>query len=152
MRPVAADNGAAMENPAALRLRYQQENITASEFADILNRSGLGARRPVEDLPRLQRMLDGATLLLTARDAQSGTLLGVSRALTDHAYACYLSDLAVDTAFQGYGIGRALVDMTRKLAGEESMCLLVAAPDAVGFYEKIGMPHTERAFLFPRRK
>ncbi|MGE4371624.1 MAG: GNAT family N-acetyltransferase [Xanthobacter sp.] len=150
-RPGPAHKGVTMQDPDALRLRYQQENISASEFADILNRSGLGARRPVEDLPRLQRMLDGATLLLTARDARSGTLLGVARALTDHAYACYLSDLAVDAAYQGHGIGRALLEMTRQLAGEDSMCLLLAAPDAVGFYEKLSMPHAQHAFIFPRK-
>lgn len=133
-----------------MAIHIQREGIQAAEFADVLNRSGLGARRPVDDLPRLQRMLDGANLVITARDGPDGPIVGVARSLTDWSYACYLSDLAVDRAFQGAGIGRQLIARTRALAGDEAMCLLVAAPDAVEFYERIGMPRTDRAFLFPR--
>lgn len=133
-----------------IALTYQRETITAAEFADLLHRSGLGERRPVADLARLQRMLDGANLTITARATGSGELIGIARALTDWSYACYLSDLAVDRAFQGQGIGTRLIALTRDFAGEECMCLLLAAPDAVSFYAKIGMPAAERAFLYPR--
>lgn len=135
-----------------MELIYQRETVGASEFADILNRSGLGERRPVEDLERLQRMLDGANLILTARAAGSQALIGIARSLTDWSYACYLSDLAVDRAFQGQGIGTRLIALTREYAGEQCMCLLLAAPDAVAFYKKIGMPASERAFLYPRER
>ncbi len=133
-------------------VRYQPDTITAAEFADILGRSGLAERRPAGDLPRLQRMLDGANLLVTARDAATGAILGVARSLTDHAYACYLSDLAVDRAVQGQGIGTRLIELTRELAGEEAMCLLLSAPASVEFYRRIGMPAAGNAFLYPRRR
>ncbi|WP_415554541.1 GNAT family N-acetyltransferase [Gluconobacter potus] len=32
--------------------------------------------------------------------------MGISCAITDYSYWCYLSDLAVDRAYQGSGIGR----------------------------------------------
>jgi hypothetical protein len=32
------------------------------------------------------------------------------------------------------------------------MCLLVTAPGAAPFYEAIGMPRTDLAFLFPRER
>ena len=86
-------------------VEYQTEQIDAAEFAALLRRSGLDARRPVDDLPRLQRMLEGSSLIITARDAVTNQLVGVSRSLTDWAYACYLSDLAVDLSYQGQGIG-----------------------------------------------
>ncbi|HEY6431432.1 MAG TPA: GNAT family N-acetyltransferase, partial [Acetobacteraceae bacterium] len=126
--------------------------VTADEFADILHRSGLGARRPVSDLPRLQRMIDGASLIVTAREAESDKLIGIARSLTDWSYACYLSDLAVDKAFQGQGIGKKLIDVTRQLAGDETMCLLIAAPDSVSYYQRIGMPQSDRAFMYPRAR
>ena len=97
-------------------------------------------------------MLDGANLLVTARDAATGAILGVARSLTDHAYACYLSDLAVDRAVQGQGIGTRLIELTRELAGEEAMCLLLSAPASVEFYRRIGMPAAGNAFLYPRRR
>ena len=66
-----------------MTIAYQEEAITAEEFADILGRSGLGARRPTDDLPRLQRMLDGTDLLITARDSATGSIVGVARSLSD---------------------------------------------------------------------
>lgn len=131
---------------------YQSDTITAAEFADILHRSGLAERRPADDLPRLQRMLDCASLVITARDTASGDILGLARALTDFAYSCYLSDLAVDRAFQGQGIGSRLIAMTRELAGEESMCLALSAPASLDFYRRIAMSQIDNAFLFPRRR
>lgn len=135
-----------------MSIEYQRETISAAEFAEVLRRSGLGARRPIDDLPRLQRMLDGATLTLTARDGETKQIVGVARSLTDWAYACYLSDLAVAEEYKGQGIGTNLIELTREIVGEESMCLLIASPDAVEFYRKIGMPASDRAFLYPRTR
>ncbi len=132
-------------------IRYAGETIGAAEFADILRRSGLAERRPADDPARLQRMIDGANLIVTARD-ETGALVGVARSITDHAYICYLSDLAVDRAWQGKGVGTALIEATRREAGPECACLLLSAPDAEGFYERIGMPRHERAFLYPRER
>lgn len=78
--------------------------------------------------------------------------MGIARSLTDWVYACYLSDLAVHEDYKGHGIGTRLVELTREAAGEGSMCLLVASPDAAAFYRKIGMQQTDRAFLFPRAR
>ena len=118
-----------------MEYRYQSEAISGEAFADLLNRSGLAARRPVGDMPRLQRMLDNAALVITARTA-AGELVGIARSLTDWSYAAYLSDLAVDAAHQSKGIGTRLIEETRKSAGPETMLLLVAAPDAAEYYER----------------
>jgi ribosomal protein S18 acetylase RimI-like enzyme len=135
-----------------MNIAYQRENISVAEFAQILLASGLAERRPIDDPGRLQRMLEGASLIVTARNPETGLLVGVSRALTDWAFACYLSDLAVHRDYQGRGIGTRLLDLTREAAGDESMCLLLAAPDAKSFYERIGMPATDRAFMYPRAR
>lgn len=97
-------------------------------------------------------MLDNANLIITARLVETGRLVGIARSLTDYSYATYLSDLAVDADFQGCGIGKRLIEETQNYAGDETMLLLVSAPDATGFYQKIGMPQSDRAFSFPRRK
>jgi GNAT superfamily N-acetyltransferase len=126
--------------------------LDAKMFIDLLARSGLAARRPVDDLERIERMLRGANLIVTAWDAAAVRLVGVARAVTDFAYCCYLSELAVDREWQGRGVGRRLIEEVRAHAGDESMCLLLATPDASGFYDRIGMPREERAFMFPRRR
>lgn len=136
----------------AMPIEYRRQTVTAAQFAGLLERSGLAARRPVDDLARLQRMLDNANLIVTATDSKSGELVGIARSLTDWSYATYLSDLAVDARFKGRGIGQALIEETRRHAGEEAMLLLVSAPDAEGFYQRIGMPRADRAFNYPRAR
>mgnify|MGYP001430128923 CR=1 FL=1 len=127
-----------------------ETDLAAQDYIALLNASGLGARRPVGDAGRIARMLRATTLLVTAR--QDGRLIGAARALTDHAWCCYLADLAVVREWQGKGIGRTLIEEVRRHAGEESLCLLLAAPDATGFYERIGMERPPGAFVFPRRR
>ena len=131
-------------------ISYQCEQVSADEFASVLGRSGLAARRPAGDAARLQRMLDNANLIVTARTEGDGQLVGIARSLTDFSYATYLSDLAVDARFKGRGIGKRLIEETRRHAGEECMLLLVSAPDAVSFYDSIGAPKSDRAYLYPR--
>jgi len=126
------------------------DDLDPDIFISVLIRSGLAERRPASDRDRIARMLAGSNLVVVARDGTD--VIGVARSLTDHAYCCYLSDLAVDTAYQGRGIGRRLIEETRRAAGPETMCLLLSAPDAIGFYEAIGMPRQSRAFMFPRER
>ncbi|MDE2447874.1 MAG: GNAT family N-acetyltransferase, partial [Gammaproteobacteria bacterium] len=80
-----------------------EPDLSAEEFRAVLIASTLGDRRPVGDLPRLDQMLRQADVIVTARDGRR--LVGISRAVTDFCYCCYLSDLAVDAAYQRQGIG-----------------------------------------------
>jgi len=66
--------------------------ISAEEFIDVLKRSGLDGRRPVDKPDVIQAMVDNADLTVTARD-EDGLLIGIARSVTDFAYCCYLSDL-----------------------------------------------------------
>ena len=101
--------------------------ISVGKFVDLLQRSGLAERRPVDDTECLAGMLNGANLLVTAWDGMR--LIGLSRSMTDFHYACYLSDLAVDSEYQRQGIGRDLVERTRKqLRPTCKLVLLSAAP------------------------
>ena len=87
---------------------YQLEpDIRVAEFVDLLERSALAERRPMDEPETLQGMLENADLIVTARI--DGRLIGISRAITDYSYCTYLSDLAVDVACQKRGIGRELV-------------------------------------------
>jgi predicted N-acetyltransferase YhbS len=125
-----------------------EPELTAAEFRAVLVASSLGERRPIDEPARLEQMLRHADVIVTARDA--GRLVGVSRAITDFAYCCYLSDLAVDTAYQHQGIGKRLVAETRHAAGEQANLMLIAAPAAAGYYPRIGMKHVDGCWLIPR--
>jgi ribosomal protein S18 acetylase RimI-like enzyme len=98
--------------------------------------STLGERRPVDDRERMKAMLANANLVITAWEGD--TLVGISRSLTDFAYATYLSDLAVHAGYQRSGIGRELIRRTQQ-AGGEAKVILLSAPAAVEYYPRIGM-------------
>ena len=112
----------------------QDRRITPEQLADVFTRSGI--QRPVDDLARMEKMLQHGNLLITAWDGES--LIGVARALTDFAFCCYLSDLAVDREYQHRGIGQALIEQVRSAIGQDSMLLLLAAPGAMAYYPKVG--------------
>jgi GNAT superfamily N-acetyltransferase len=119
-------------------IQYQTEpGLGVEEFTALLARTSLGERRPLHDVARMERMLREADILLTARD--EGRLVGVARALTDHAYCTYLSDLAVDEDWQRRGIGRELLRRTHEEAGLQTSLILIAAPAARDYYPHIGM-------------
>lgn len=122
--------------------------ITAGQFIDLLNRSTLGQRRPVNDPERIQKMLDHGNVLVTAWI--DDTLVGVSRALTDFSFCCYLSDLAVDETYQHQGIGKKLVYLTHEVSGPNTMLMLLAAPAATTYYPKIGMERFDHCFYLKR--
>ncbi|AWN40926.1 GNAT family N-acetyltransferase [Methylobacterium durans] len=124
--------------------------LSAAEFRRVLAASGLAARRPGDE-PRLARMLAGANLIVTARAlVPERNLVGVARVITDFAWCAYVSDLAVDRAVQGRGIGRRLLEIVRERTGPEVAVMLAAAPGADAFYERIGMPRLAGAFRFDR--
>lgn len=133
--------------PIAYTLEPQ---LTSQEFIDVLRRSTLAERRPVDDAAAIAGMLRGASLLLTAR--REGLLVGVSRAISDFAYCTYLSDLAVDAQFQGQGIGRELIRRTHELAGLQTMLVLLAAPAAASYYPHIGLQPHGSCWIIPRNE
>ena len=126
-----------------------ESDLGAAEFVDVLVRSTLAERRPVGDPDRIARMLSNASLVLTAR-ATEGLLIGVSRAITDYSYCTYLSDLAVDEAWQGQGIGRELIRLTHEAGGVEGLLVLLAAPKSRSYYPHIGMQAHDSCWIVPR--
>ncbi|MDQ1089580.1 MULTISPECIES: GNAT family N-acetyltransferase [unclassified Siphonobacter] len=130
-------------------IQYQTgRKLSVEEFIDVLNRSTLGERRPVNDRERMEQMLTAAQILVTAWEGE--VLIGVSRALSDFSFCTYLADLAVDERYQHQGIGRTLLELTHEVAGLQTSLILLAAPKAVDYYPKIGMKRSEVCFLKDR--
>jgi predicted N-acetyltransferase YhbS len=124
--------------------------IDVPQFRDLLIRSTLGERRPIDDVQCLEGMLQHADILATAWTGD--VLVGVSRSLTDWTYSCYLADLAVDVACQREGIGRRLIDLTQRQLGPHCKIILLAAPAASDYYPRIGFEHNPRAWLLERNQ
>lgn len=125
--------------------------ITLLQFRDVLVRSTLGERRPLDNDACMQGMIDHTDIMATAWDGDK--LIGISRSLTDWHYACYLADLAVDAAYQRHGIGKQLIDLTQKQLGPLCKIILLAAPAANEYYPRIGFEHNPRAWwLLPDKR
>ncbi|HKW99567.1 MAG TPA: GNAT family N-acetyltransferase [Bryobacteraceae bacterium] len=119
--------------------------LNLDEVIELYRASTLGERRPVDDRERMAQMLAIANLVITAWDG--GLLVGISRSLTDFSYVTYLADLAVRQSHQKQGIGKELVQRTRKESGPLTKIVLLAAPKAVGYYPHIGFTHHPEAWI-----
>ena len=134
-----------------MTVRYAVEpTLDWREMRDVFERSGLAERRPREP-DRLEKMAENGNLVVTARD-EAGRLIGLSRSVTDFSYCCYLSDLAVDRAYQRRGIGKELVRMTHEAAGIDCTLILLSAPAAMAYYPRIGMDHADNCFVIRRKE
>ena len=134
----------------AMDVVYQLEShheVSAEEFIDLLRRSTLAERRPVDDRETIRGMLEHAGVIVTAR--VDGVLVGISRAISDFSYCTYLSDLAVDEAYQRRGIGRELIRRTHLTVGRKTHLILLAAPKARTYYPHIGMIAHDSCWMIP---
>ena len=125
-----------------------EPDLAAQDFVDMLHRSTLAERRPVDDPERIEGMLRNADVIVTARD-NDGLLVGVARAITDFHYCTYLSDLAVDANFQRCGIGKRLIDHAHATAGVNTTLILLSAPAARDYYPHIGMQPHDSCWIVP---
>ena len=121
--------------------------ITEAAFIDLLQRSTLAARRPVESPECIKAMLQHANLLCTAWDGDA--LVGVARSVTDFEYCCHLSNLAVDVKYQHQGVGRELIRLTQARLGKQAKIELLAAPLARDYYPKLGFDAHDSAWVIP---
>jgi GNAT superfamily N-acetyltransferase len=129
-------------------LTFQLEpDLSAAEFVSLLERSTLAARRPVDRPETIEGMLRHASVIATAR--HGGLLVGIARAISDFSYCTYLSDLAVDSAYQRQGIGRRLIERAHAVAGKHTTLILLAAPAAREYYPHIGMQAHDSCWIIP---
>jgi GNAT superfamily N-acetyltransferase len=130
---------------------YQLESypsLGVEEFIDVLRRSTLAERRPVDEPETMRGMLEQADVIVTAR--VGGLLVGISRAITDYHFCTYLSDLAVDQDYQRQGMGKQLIRLTHETAGRNTTLILLAAPKARTYYPHIGMNAHDSCWIMNR--
>ncbi|MFZ2844567.1 GNAT family N-acetyltransferase [Psychrobacter sp.] len=132
--------------------------ITPEQFTDVLSKSSLGARRPLDNYYVIKGMLDNADLLVTAwvneeheeavnNSESNKKLIGVARCVTDFSYCCYLSDIAVDEAYQKQGIGKSMIKKIEQQLPPSCKIILLSAPQASDYYPKIGFTKHESAWV-----
>jgi GNAT superfamily N-acetyltransferase len=124
--------------------RAHGADLDIDEVLEVYRSSGLGERRPSNDPERFGAMVRNANLILICR--VDGEMVGIARCISDFSYVTYLSDMAVSRAYQRSGIGRALIDATRKEAPQAKIVLL-SAPAATEYYPHIGFSRHDSAWV-----
>jgi N-acetylglutamate synthase-like GNAT family acetyltransferase len=119
-----------------------------SEIIQVYSNSGIN--RPIKDTKRITKMYANSNLIITAW--LNNELIGISRSITDFCYACYLSDLAVKSKYQKEGIGKRLIELTKKEIGKETALILLSASIAMEYYPKIGFEKIDNGFIIRRTK
>ena len=124
--------------------RVAGADLDMREVLAVYRSSGLSERRPTADSERFSAMLRQANLVVVCRVADE--LVGIARSVSDFAYVTYLADIAVARAHQNSGIGRALIDATRREAPAAKIVLL-SAPAATGYYPHLGFARHDSAWV-----
>lgn len=109
-----------------------------------------GLNRPTKDFERIKKMYEQSSLVVSAWEGDQ--LVGIARSLADFCYVCYLADLAVREEYQGQGIGKQLIKLTREAITDQSTLILLAAPGAMSYYPPLGMQVITNGFLINRKK
>lgn len=125
-------------------IQYKEERINAETYIEFLARTDLGSQYPKERFrERIEKLVRNVSVSLVARDGER--IVGVLFGLTDFAYWLYVTDLGVDRAYTGQGIGRELMKKAHTIAGGEKdiAVYLIANDNAIPFYEKLGMKHAD---------
>ena len=124
-------------------IRYT-DDITAEEYLELRKKVGW-MELPLEEA---QVCIDKAYMVLCVRDDDKA--IGVVRLLWDGGYIAFLSDVIVDAAYRGQGIGSKLVEACiQKLKsdmkpGYKVKMTLNSAKGKETFYERFGFearPH-----------
>ncbi len=84
-------------------------------------------------------MLAGSDHIELAIDRETGQVVGFVTALTDGVLSGFIPLLEVLPAYQGRGVGRALMTRMLDRLGALPNVDLLCDPDVVPFYERFGM-------------
>lgn len=120
-----------------------------SEIIDLYNCSDYFPFEDRQDYARIEKMHENANIIATDWDKEK--LVGLARSICDFSYCCYLSDLCVREEYKGKGIGRELVNLTKKEAGDSCKLILQSGEQAIDYYRKIGMEQINSAFIIQRK-
>ena len=130
-----------------MSVTYTKDGPVSAEEVHTLLRNG-GFRRPLDDPARTQRMLENASLYITARDG--GALVGFVRLLTDYAYYGIVTEVAVAPSHKGQGVGKELLRQAREHSSPQVTLVLASSEEGESFYEHLGWERMDRGYRLRR--
>ena len=116
------------------RIVEGKENIELCDVVRLLRTTYWAENRPEETIERAMQHSACFGIRLEGSDA----LVAFARVITDYATTFYLSDVVVDPACRGRGLGKALVGHILSQPALAGLRGLLITRDAHGFYRPFG--------------
>jgi len=110
------------------------DRMEFSQVMALLKQTYWADKRPEEQVRK--SMENSRCYGVYAREA--GKLVGFARVISDFATTYYLCDVIVDSAYQGLGLGGALVSYIEDSPDYQGLRGILITRDAHGLYEKFG--------------
>ena len=129
------------------RIQITGDGVYAASYLELAAR----VRPDRLEVPRLRGALTKTTNI-GAWDG--GRLVGAVRVLSDGYTFSAVADIIVDPAYQGFGVGRRLMDaaFASALASNADGRLFVEAlPECAGFFERVGCDRGRTGFVMTHR-
>ena len=108
------------------------EGMDWDELTALYHAAPLGNKNPAE----LQRAFSNSMFVCLVRDG--GRLVGAGRAVADGVDVSYIADVALLPAYQGQGLGKAIVVRLMTQSRGHKKIILYAVPGKEPFYKKLG--------------
>ena len=118
--------------------KITKEGIHWQEVADVLRRSGLSDRSAKEQ----ETIFTNSYAVVFVYDKER--IVGVGRALSDGVCQAAIYNIALDEEYQGYGIGRRLIEFLLDQVNGQNV-ILYTHPRTVTLYEKMGFRRNKTA-------
>ena len=111
--------------------------VSEVELVDLYESVGWSAYTRQPEV--LAQAVRNSSFVVAARDDR-GQLLGLARAISDDSTICYVQDVLVRPAWQGNGIGRALLASITDKYGHVRQTVLITddEPAQRAFYQALG--------------
>ena len=114
----------------------------------LFNKAGIG--KPNWTPERLERAMKGSSLVISAWENEN--LVGYISVISDHAWAGYITQLAVDPSQQKMGIGKKLIQNAEAHFGNEVTLVVHSSDAATKFYEAYGFEAYADVYKLKRKR
>jgi ribosomal protein S18 acetylase RimI-like enzyme len=118
---------------------YDQSDINWNQLSDLYRIAPLGDKAAND----LRLVFSNSKFKCFVFD--NATLIGVGRALADGLDCSYICDVAIHPEYQGFGLGRSIINQLIKLSFGHKKIILYASPGKEGFYKKLGFKQMNTA-------
>lgn len=125
---------------AAIRLTEETTGVDWAAFCALFQRAGLGERKPAV----AEAVFAGSYACCFAWDGER--LIGAARAISDGVNSSVVYDVVVEPAYQGQGVGKALMHNLLGRLPKRSV-MLVSVHGKEGFYRKLGFRKLRTAYM-----